>query len=103
MTTTRIWYGDGTIYDGEPEFAPTENCQIIIQPIEEERLGFVRQRDFYWWEPEYGMWSGGDQAGLWDYVFRTVGWQKILCGRTLPSDEYNRLYQEAKAYRDAMR
>lgn len=56
----RIYYGDGTTFEGEPEDAPTENVQAII-----------------WDDPEIGISSAGRIVlHQWDiYIYSAdIGW-----------------------------
>jgi hypothetical protein len=92
MVPWRVYYGDGTVYDGSPEDAPALNVQAVA--VHDPVVGrFIwSARDFYWWES--GQWFGGDIFGLWDYLARP-GWRKVLFGRSLTRGEYEKAMKHA--------
>lgn len=104
MTRFRIYYGDGSTYDGAVEHAPALNVQAIVQedPHPHGTGRYVihggGQRpnrvplDYYWWDD--AMWVGGDLFGLFDYLQRP-GWKKVLFGRTLPDAAYQAIITAA--------
>ena len=94
-----IYYSDGSTYDGEIENTPTRDVQVIVQPC--PRTGWAMQHttDYYVWREDLDEWRGTDIFGLWDYLARD-GMKKVLFGRTISNEEYNDVYQRAKAERN---
>ena len=87
----RIYYGDGTAYDGPVEEAPARNVQLIVQSSQEHGWQAL-SGDFYVWRP--GHWFAVDHFGLYDYLLEP-GWKRVLFGRTLTSEEYNAIWHQA--------
>jgi hypothetical protein len=98
----RIYYGDGTTYDGPVEDALALNVQAIVQ-ADPNPHGTGRyvihgggQRpnrvpiDYYWWDGEQNIWAGGDLCGLFDYLGRP-GWKKVLFGRSIADATYQQI------------
>ncbi len=91
-----IYYGDGSVYNGDPVYAPRLDVQVIWNenPKRSEGGGIVTGRDFYVYKE--GKWWGCDAAGYWDYVFHYEAPLVAIFGRTMPSeDAYNDLVQRA--------
>lgn len=95
----RIYYGDGTTYDGPAEDAPALNVQAVVQrdPSPHGSGRFVvhggGQRpnrvpiDYYCYDVEQQIWLGVDLFGLFDYLQRP-GWKRVLFGRTVADVDY---------------
>jgi len=105
----RIYYGDGSTFDSEqgaPDKAPGLNVQAIVQrdPSPHGVGRFVihggGQRpnrapiDYYCYDSEQGIWQGCDLFGLWDYLVRP-GWKRVLFGRTINDETYQRIITAA--------
>jgi hypothetical protein len=95
----RIYYSDST-YDGPVENAPERDVQVIVKADERVGWAMCHASDYYLWE--YDTWRGADIFGLFDYLARS-GWKRVLFGRTLKHEEFNAIYQRAKADRDFAR
>lgn len=91
MLKWKIYYGDGSTYEGKPENAPTKDVQVIIAQ-ENGEWYLAHKKDYYWWEND--TWYEGDIFGLWDYMTRP-GWKKVLFGRTLKTDRYDQILKRA--------
>jgi len=94
----RIYYGDGTTFDGSVEDAPGDNVQVIVQQsISHGRTIIAGGRDFrggfYWWENDLG-WNVGDNIGLILYLTRP-GWKKVVFGQTILDETYREIYGQA--------
>jgi len=89
--TWRIYYGNNTIYEGSVEDAPARDVQVIAQSSPEHGWLAVSGRDYYVWRD--GLWFGVDKFGLYDYLIEP-GWKRVLFGRTLTTEEYNRIWQQ---------
>ena len=100
----RIYYGDGSTYDGETQAdafaAPVLDVQIVKQEADNER-GFTLRHgsNFYCWEDRpVARWSGkGDVFGLQDYYGYQTGPQKVLIGREIYDDTYQEICRRAVA------
>lgn len=94
----RIYYGDGTTYDGETQEdafnAPTKNVQLTKQEADNERGHSIRHgSDFHCWEGF--RWGGKDREGLVDYIIHHQGPQKILLGREIHDETYQKICRQA--------
>lgn len=90
----RIYYGNGFIFDGEPNKAPKRNVQVIIQTDVEIGREILIKYDFYLWVKD--KWLGVDQFGLFDKLFDNNTQSLIaLAGRMLTITEYKEIYKKA--------
>ena len=102
MLEWRIYYGDGSTFsneDGEPQFAPAMNVQVIVVKDTADTINNVGRRlwfgrDYYWWDD--GEWIGGDHFGLYDYLQRP-GWRRVLFGRSVPARRFIETRRKALA------
>lgn len=97
-----IYYGDGDTFssdDGGPDVAPAQNVQVIVQYAEQSGWYLQVGSDYYIWSD--GRWVGVDLFGVWDYC-SLLGWKRVLLGRMLSNDQFNEVYQRAKADRDLL-
>ena len=90
----KIFYGDGETFsenDGPIQDAPAWNVQVIV--VRDEAVGrFLDIRhDYYVYRDE--NWLGVDFVGLIDYL-QESGLVKF--GRTINSEQFDELYQQAK-------
>ena len=93
----RIYYGDGTTYEGDPFEAPGSNVQVVIVAWDGPR-GWrkVQGKDFYLWMGYLG-WRGSDMSGVIDYFHHYKGPQKVLLGRTIHDEVYQAISRRASA------
>lgn len=96
MVPWRVYYGDGTTWDGDPFDAPGLNVQAVVQADAEVGRHVVTGFDFYWWEASHDRWWGGDLFGLWDYLSRE-GPRKVIFARTMMNAEYRAVFDRAVA------
>lgn len=90
----RIYYADGTTYEGPAWLAPARGVILIIT-TDKDNGWYVRYRaDFYWYLPEEDTWVGGDQWGMYDYM-ADVGPRRVLWGRMIPEDRFNAIVAKA--------
>jgi len=82
----KIFYGDGTTYEGDPFLAPASG---VIAVVMEDSEGYsVRaNRDFYCWRPDVGFFCC-DVGGMWDYILTHEGPKAILVGRYIRNESY---------------
>ena len=86
------YYAEGARYELPPELMPERGVQAIVQSNDAVGWYAITGYDYYVWID--GQWAGVDVFGLWDYLARP-GWKRVLFGRTLLNEEYERIYQEA--------
>lgn len=95
MAEWRIYYGDGTTYQGSPEEAPERGVQAIAQVHPDVGWAATSSSDYYVYLP-HDWWQGVDVFGLWDYL-ATPGWKRVLFGRTVNNAEYKAILERAFA------
>lgn len=85
----RIYYGDGTIWEGEGK-PPSRDVQVILQ--RDSQVGYYLEtgKDFYVLRD--GIWLGVDIFGLFDYLMDSG---VVLFGRTINNDEYRDILKQA--------
>lgn len=94
----KVYYGDGSTYQGQGEddvdCVPTSNVQVIIQSSKEHGWQAMSDSHYYIWR--FGRWWTVDMQGfgLFEYLLEP-GWKKVLFGRTLPTEEYQKIIQQA--------
>lgn len=88
----RVFYDDGSTYDGAVELAPCEGVIIVVQDDPDVGRELLHIKDFYYWE--HGRWWGADRWGMEDYL-RRPGWKKVLAGRNTSYANYSALYDRA--------
>jgi hypothetical protein len=95
----RIYYDDGSTFDGETE-ADAVNARaygvIIIameNPAKAKGFGVIKGRDMYIWK--HGRFWANDESGFYDYLFHHRGVRVVLFGRTIDEDAYNAICSRA--------
>ena len=100
----RIYYGDGSTYEGEPEGAPAQNVQAIVWNDPEsgaQDLGRVvlHQWDIYIYSDDIG-WHGTDKyTDLLQHLGLGIGpggVRAVLTGRWIMRDKYQEIIKRAK-------
>ncbi|RPH64995.1 MAG: hypothetical protein EHM89_00200 [Acidobacteria bacterium] len=92
MSQWRIYYDDGSTYDGPVDLAPCDGVIVVAQADADVGREILHLKDFYYWERD--RWFGCDLYGLWDYL-RRPGWKKTLAGRNTEHRNYSAIYQRA--------
>lgn len=92
MLAWRVYYDDGSTYDGPSEWAPCDGVIIIAQRDGDVGREILHLKDFYYWERD--RWWGCDVYGRDDYL-RRGGWKKVLAGRNTSYANYSALYDRA--------
>lgn len=90
----RIYYGDGSTYDGDPFLAPPDNVQCVVIADPDHGRILRAMKDFYWWIGD--EWYGGDLFGLFDYL-RQPGPKKVIFARSLSDRQYQATIKAALA------
>lgn len=89
---SRIYYDDGTVYDGPLDKAPGLGVIVIAQEDADVGRELLHRKDFYYFE---GKWYGCDRDGLLDYLQRP-GWKKVVIGRNTTHANYHALMDRAR-------
>lgn len=89
----RIYYGDNSVYSGDPYTAPVQNVQVIARETT-EGFALMHSKDIYYWHPESG-WNGCDMPGFWDHLLSYVGPKAFVFGRSLRDDQFWKVVERA--------
>jgi len=94
----RIYYGDGSTYEGDPFYAPAQNVIVIIRygPNENALCHSISLRGYYVYKN--GMWDICDEVGYWDYMLNWKEPRIAIFGRSLKDKIYELIL--AKAIQD---
>lgn len=88
----RIYYGDGTTWEGDVNTLPTApSINVIAVLIPQWSLWFGK--DWYWYRQ--GEWFGGDLFGLLDHLLYKRAETLVFAGRTIPDDDYKQIITQA--------
>lgn len=94
----KIYYSDGSTFssndENEGDKPPAMDCQIIVQKDEDRGWITTHGSDFYIWKD--GRWWGCDLYGLFRFLMDTG---LVLFGETISHNQFDEIYQEAKAYK----
>jgi len=112
----RIYYGDpgGMVYDGDcadhAYRAPNLGVQVYKEEcrIEIDKRGYTIRKECAWFcwvdagdkiegvvQEPISRWSGkNDKAGLYDYIFHKQGPMKILTGREICDEVFQRVMKK---------
>lgn len=99
MLDWKIYYSDGNIFsstEGTPWVAPPRDVQVIVILDKDHGWRTQAQTDYYVWDNRGGgyTWWGVDIFGLFDYLL-DPGFRRVLFGRTIASDEFDKIYKRA--------
>ena len=89
----RIYYDDGSTFDGAPESAPALGVLAVVQPDPDHGRVVLSRWDYYCFHG--GEWYGHDSFGLFDCLTRP-GWKRVLFGRTVPSAWFREVLKRAE-------
>lgn len=83
----RIYYGDGSTYDGLVDDAPRRDVVGIATEKPDGTVGlqYGDPRAYYVWHD--GGWIGTDLPGLFDYLGIAGAWTVVLQTRSLQRDK----------------
>ena len=88
----RIYYDDETTYESDPYEAPSRGVLCILDAHGEWHID--ENYDYYVWQFREDGWTGVDWFGMLDYLMEK-GARKVVFGRTVANDIYNRVKQQA--------
>lgn len=94
MIPWRIYYADGSTYDGDPMNAPALDVLIIVH--RDEGCGRFNRcgSPYYTWRD--GQWFGADIFGLFRYL-SGPGPLKVLFGYEVTNEQWQAVYKRAEA------
>lgn len=90
----RIYYDGGSVYSGDVWNAPSFGVLVIVERDIDHGRRLVAEKDYYIWDVDNSRWWAVDYMGLIDYLARP-GYRKVLFGRTVPNEEWYRVYTRA--------
>lgn len=90
----RVYYADGTTFDGDPEDAP--GLGVVVIPQDDPDVGrmMMARWDYYCWHD--GQWWGHDLVGM-VLCLAKPGWSRVLIGETVSQEKYATIYARALA------
>ena len=91
----RIYYADNSTFNADPFDAPFFGVLFVVETDAEHGRRLVSNGDYYVWD---GRWWARDFIGMIDYL-QQPGPKKVICGRMVANDEWNRI--RAIAEKDA--
>lgn len=90
----RVYYSDGSTYDGPPENTPIFEVLVIVERSKEHGYRLVTNGDYYCWDNERKRWLPGDELHMIQYLHRP-GWKRVLLGITVNNNEWNDVMKRA--------
>lgn len=95
----RIYYGDGSVYDGDPNVAPRLNVQCIVCDDDNSHMYAVGHRVLHQWDyylmSDTGRWYGcNGEADLVDHVLHCKP-SVVLKGRMIEGATYQAILKRA--------
>lgn len=97
MLDYRIYYADGTFYDGDPFNAPIFGVLVIVEKDKEQGRRLILGGDYYGWDGK--RWFPYDFPGLFDYL-QTNGAKRVLIGRLVSNEDFQKIYDLANTDSD---
>lgn len=105
----RIYYGDGTVYEGPPEGAPVQNVQCIAQADHITETGTIGRYvmhswDFYIYSDHAKGWHATNRTSdLIDHLSQGCGpggVRAVLTGRWIGNAEFQEILKRAQTEGD---
>lgn len=93
----RVYYADGTTYDGDAMGAPALDALLIVEKDADHGRRIVSGGDYFVWEG--GRWWAVDQVGMYTYLVRT-GPRRVLIGRMVSNEHYAETWRRAESDTD---
>lgn len=95
----RIYYGDGSTYDGPLESAPVVNVQVIVvndKAPNRKNVGrlMLFGFDYYLYREKEGWYGINGEVDLVDHLLYEQP-LKVLKGRGISSENYSKIYNKA--------
>lgn len=85
----RIYYADGSTFDGDAFNAPFFGVLLILEKDKEHGRRIVSNGDYYVWENT--RWRAKDFIGMIDYL-QQPGAKRVIAGRMVDNDAWNAAY-----------
>lgn len=87
----RVYYDNGETASGlDPADVGSVGVVAIVQPDPDHGRMVVARWDYYCYHSDDEQWYGHDQFGLWDCLTRP-GYNRILFGRTIPTEQFRKI------------
>ncbi len=93
----RIYYDDGSIYEGDPFKAPGLGILCILDS--HDQLHIDENADYYIWMWREDGWTAVNYFGLFDYL-QAPGPKKVLFGRLVNNKHFEEIH--LRAYREML-
>lgn len=87
MTKFKVYYSDGSTYEGEPFDAPPMHVALILEKDKDHGRRIVSLTDFYVWR--LGRWFGTDMPGFYQYLMTPGEAKYVLFGEMMLQDDWN--------------
>ena len=100
MAEYRVYYSGDKMRTEEDAPLMGDDARDVMVVLQQDENGpyFQSSSDYYVWRG--GRWWGVDIFGLFDFLLDTG---LVLFGRTVTNEEYQRVYQQAKADKQTWR
>ena len=95
MNPYKIWYDDGSTFssdDGNPEDAPMDGAQAILQWLPNGNYEIIPPNHYYWWMLD--RWVSGSQSGIDRYLRKRDHKIIIIFGRWTSSALFQQIQKE---------
>lgn len=99
----KVYYGDGSVYEGEPQVAPRLNVQMLLcddtsQSVYQVKVLALHGWDYYLLRSD-GSWYGiNGEADLVDHVLHECP-RVVLKGRLIENSAYQSIISEAAQFK----
>ncbi len=101
----RVYYGDGSVFEGRPEDAPAKNVQFIVWDDPDKGVGdlgrvMLYNYDLYIYSDHVGGWHGtnkyADLINHLGYGCGPGGVRAVLQGQWIARDKFNEIRRKAE-------
>ena len=87
----RVYYADGSTFDGDAFNAPAMNVLMIVELDKDHGRRIVSGGDYYVWD---GQWFAVDKEGMFQYLC-DAGPRRVLIGRMVDNERWTAIYRRA--------
>ena len=94
MPDFRVYYADGSTYDGPVESVPIFEVLVIVERDADHGRRLVSGGDFYVWDD--GKWLACDQFTMFQYLARPGLNKRVLIGVMVHGDRWNEIARRAR-------
>lgn len=98
----RVFYYDGSSFLGYPEDVPSWGVIAIVQETKDGRRHILSDHPYYMFTDEANSWMAAKENDVIESLANRCGEIRAFCvGRLVSRDQFNRVYQWAKEYKNA--